>query len=314
MRLTVLLVVAGVFAAAAAPAFAASQKDHDDCNADDVERNIAGCTRVLDDAGESDKVRSIAHVGRGLALHQKGEIDRAIADLTAAIGLDPQNSLAYNDRGLMWREKGDIARAIADFDAAIKIAPLPRSDLPGVPRVNIYANRGLAYEAKGDFDRALADFDRAVAQAPDDAQAYYQRAELQLERHAVDRALADLDTVLKLRPDAAQVYFLRGNLRYRQYMGESPWIRRGDLEGAIADFSQTIRHNGANARVYYARGIALNTLGDQERAIADLLQAAKLDPINPDVRTALKALKPDYQPPGGGLLKLLEGDNSEERK
>jgi hypothetical protein len=31
----------------AEPTFAASQKDHDDCNSDDVGRVIAGCTQVI---------------------------------------------------------------------------------------------------------------------------------------------------------------------------------------------------------------------------------------------------------------------------
>ena len=118
---------------AAAPALAASPGDHDDCNAADPDRNIAGCTRVLEDHGESDKIRSIAYVGRALAFVDKHNLDGALADFTAAIRLDPDNSLAYNDRAILWRQKGDVDRAIADFSAAIRIDPLPRSDFPALP-------------------------------------------------------------------------------------------------------------------------------------------------------------------------------------
>src|SRR5947207_1134682 len=105
----VLMVVAGT------PAFGASQKDHNDCNAADPDRNIAGCTHIVEDRTESKKNRAIAHVGRGLAWLNKGNLDGAMADFTDAIRLNPNDSLAYNNRGILWREKGDIDRAIADF-------------------------------------------------------------------------------------------------------------------------------------------------------------------------------------------------------
>ena len=152
--------------AIAAPASAAPRKAHDDCNANDPDRNIAGCTIVAEDPKESIKTRAIAYVGRGLAWHDKGDDDRAMADFSEAIRIDPSNALAYNNRALSWRAKGDPARAVADFTAAIKIDPLPRSDLAGPGHVNIYSNRGLAWQAAGDLDRALADFDQAHPARP----------------------------------------------------------------------------------------------------------------------------------------------------
>jgi tetratricopeptide (TPR) repeat protein len=151
------LIIASALMALAAPAFAAPEQAHIDCDADDPDRNIAGCTRIIDDVGEGAIMRSIALVGRGLAYDAKGDLVRAGDDFTAAIALDSNNVLAYNDRGVLWREKGDPDQAIADFTRAIKIEALPHSDLPGSGHVNVFANRALAYQAKGDLDRALAD-------------------------------------------------------------------------------------------------------------------------------------------------------------
>jgi Tetratricopeptide repeat len=116
-----------VFMVVAAPAMGASQKAHEDCDADDPDRNIAGCTRIVEDDAEGDTMRAVAYVARGLAWQAKGDLDHALADYTDAIRLNPRDALAYNNRGLLWREKGDADRAIADL-TAIRVDPLPHSD------------------------------------------------------------------------------------------------------------------------------------------------------------------------------------------
>ena len=42
-----------------------------------------------------------------MTIQDKGECDKAIADFTEAIRLDPQSASAYYDRGRAWAEKGD---------------------------------------------------------------------------------------------------------------------------------------------------------------------------------------------------------------
>src|SRR5215469_8212463 len=88
------VVLTGLLIAMAAPAYGATSRDHADCNADDPDRNIRGCTRIAEDSGESERNRAIAYVARGLAWRDKDNFDRAIADFTAAIRLDPTDALA----------------------------------------------------------------------------------------------------------------------------------------------------------------------------------------------------------------------------
>ena len=60
---------------------------------------------------------------------QAGRWDEAITSFTNAIEakppLEPQNlAIAYNNRGGAWSEKGDHDKAIADFTQAIELNPL----------------------------------------------------------------------------------------------------------------------------------------------------------------------------------------------
>jgi tetratricopeptide (TPR) repeat protein len=279
---------------AAAPAMGAGLKAHEDCDADDPDRNIAGCTRIIEDDAEGDTMHAVAYVARGLAWQAKGNLDRALADYTDAIRLNPRDALAYNNRGLLWREKGDADRAIADLTDAIRIDPLPHSDLLGNGHVNIYANRGLAWETKGDLDRAIADFDQAIRLDPKDADAYDRRSQVFIAKHDADHAIADLDEAIRLDPSRAYNHYVRGVVRYDRYMGfmGGGWIEKEDLKQAISDFTEAIRLDAKNASSHYARALAWNTEGDRERAVADLTEAARLAPDNPQFAAALKQLKP----------------------
>src|SRR5437763_1011363 len=59
---------------------------------------IAACTAIIDSGKEREKNLSIAHFNRANGWATKGEIDRAIADLSGAIGLDGTNGKAFFNR------------------------------------------------------------------------------------------------------------------------------------------------------------------------------------------------------------------------
>ena len=83
------------------------------------------------------------------------DYDKAIADYTKAIEINPSDDYAYSFRGYAWMEKGDYDKAIADFTKAIGKCRVARSK--GI----IYTFRALAWKAKGDHGRAQKDMVRA---------------------------------------------------------------------------------------------------------------------------------------------------------
>src|SRR5436190_23802422 len=72
------------------------------CSREAGDVKIAACTRAINSgAGRS----SINYSNRGNAYREKGDMDRAIADLNEAIRLDPKYAVAYNNRGLAYSDK-----------------------------------------------------------------------------------------------------------------------------------------------------------------------------------------------------------------
>ncbi len=58
---------------------------------------------------------------RAIAYEKKGELDKAIADFTEVIRLDPQEGGRYFERGLAYQKKGEKAKAEVDFTQAKKL-------------------------------------------------------------------------------------------------------------------------------------------------------------------------------------------------
>lgn len=54
----------------------------------------------------------------------------------------------------------------------------------------------------------------------------------------------------------------------------------GEKRRAIADFDQAIRHDASNAGLYLARGTAWQHLGEHARAVEDLARAVEMEPDN----------------------------------
>jgi tetratricopeptide (TPR) repeat protein len=81
-----------------------------------------------------------------------GDPDRAIADYSDAIRLDPEDAIAYSNRGDVYRSIHDCDRALADYNEAIRLDPRDAA---------AYNGRGVVYECKNDPARATADYNEA---------------------------------------------------------------------------------------------------------------------------------------------------------
>jgi tetratricopeptide (TPR) repeat protein len=115
------------------------------------------------------------YLKRGEDFSGTHQYDRAIADYTTAIQLNPEFAEAYNDRGFAYYLKGDVERAIADYTRAIELRP-------NYPKA--YNSRGVAYMAHGyGSAKSVPDFDRAIALDPHFRYAYINRANARLAPH-----------------------------------------------------------------------------------------------------------------------------------
>jgi tetratricopeptide (TPR) repeat protein len=186
-RLVLALALAGVvqFASGAeADPKGAARKPACTISAEPPEQVVDLCTNALTDKRKSPKERAALLESRGHALYRLEKLDAALADLDAAIKLDPQNSSPHNRKGITLRKKGEYDQAIESYNAAIRLNPKVSSH---------YLNRGIAFRFKRDYDNALVDMNALIAMKPNDARGHHERAIIYRLRRDFARARADHD-------------------------------------------------------------------------------------------------------------------------
>src|SRR5262249_13848996 len=93
----------------------------------------------------------------GIEYARKGERDRAIADFSEAIRLDPKYANAFVNRGIAYAKKSEYDRAIADYSEAIRLDP---------QNASAFWNRGRANRAKGEGTGGREELDQTTQLRP----------------------------------------------------------------------------------------------------------------------------------------------------
>ena len=262
-RLALMGVLLLSITASVRPGIAQSQQAAERCaqkgQADSLDQQIDACTVAIESGRWHGPGLAWAFNNRGNGYRMKEEYDRAIADYTDAIRIDPTYVFAFKNRGSVYQHQGDLDRAIADYSEAVRLDPA---------FAIAFANRASAYQEKGDFDRAIADFTTLIRLSPRDSKAFYSRGVAHQLHGDVDQALADYDQTIALDP----AHFLALHNRAGVYR------IKGDLDRAIADYDTAIQLHPNEATFYYNRGTAKIYEGSWREALTDFERTAALNP------------------------------------
>ena len=163
---------------------------------------------------------------RGIKVHQREELDNAIAYYTVVIELDSDANLvtqSYIHRGLAYQRKGEFKHAIDDFTSLIEIG------YNDTIRADGYGYRGSVHRQKGEFDYAIRDFGKAIELNPNHITALYDRAMIYMREDNRVLAVKDFRGVVQLHV---------GSLNpTAQYYHGIAWLSLGEWENARRDLT-----------------------------------------------------------------------------
>jgi len=145
---------------------------------------------LQDDPHEFNALHQLALIHR-----ERGELDRALACMRAAVRVNRISTEALSNLGLIFHDLGRHHEAIESFNRAVII-----------DRNNVAAifNRGNSLLKLDRLEEAVASFDRALSIEPGHVDALYNRGNALRELRRHDAALASYRRALALRPDHAE--------------------------------------------------------------------------------------------------------------
>jgi predicted aspartyl protease/tetratricopeptide (TPR) repeat protein len=238
---------------------------------------------------------------RGAASAARRDFERALADLSSAVQLRPDDPEFLYQRAMVYRQTGQPALAEADLDHALLLnqeflrAYLPRAeirlheknldgalaDLDTVDRLApkqadlrfVLAER---YEAAGRYSQAIAQYDLWLSNHPVDvkkAVALGSRCRASaVGNQDLAGGLSDCNKALSLAdkkdPNYGRLFENRGLLE----------LREANYEKAIVDFDAALKMMPKNAFVLYARGVAKIRKNRSAEGDADTAEAIKWAP------------------------------------
>jgi tetratricopeptide (TPR) repeat protein len=202
------------------------------------DRQISGCTAVIQSGKFQGKNLATAFSLRGGAYSKKKDWDRAIADHSEAIRLDPMNVNAIQQRAFAYVSKEQYDQAIEDFSRLIRMDPTDVSAL----------NFRCWYRTiVGQLQLALKDCNESLRLEPGNPETPGFRGFTHLKLGQFDAAIADYDAYMRLNPStlnkALFPLFGRGFAKRK----------KGDVTGGDTDIAaaKTINPNVADIFARY---------------------------------------------------------------
>lgn len=199
----------------------------------------------------------------------KGDLENAIADLTALIDRFKDSAELIMSRGYIYMRDRKFERAAADFTEFLRLRPESSAALRA---------RAGAYSDLKQYDQAAEDYEAAIERDQeadrDPVFSYVARGNFFSQLGRDSDALADFDRALALYPASSSAHSGRAYALLQQ----------GDYKGAIKSFDQAIKYDDKASYALGGRASVYQVIGDHASSLRDYQRAVELDPSEPFIK------------------------------
>jgi tetratricopeptide (TPR) repeat protein len=226
------------------------------------------------------------------------DYDRAVADFSQVIKLQPDSAGAYVIRSQCYLGKGDLEGAVRDLNDVVRLLPVekaafayamlatllssaPKDEIRDGPRAVILARKvcefyrwekpealetlAMAQAENGDFEGAVKSQNKALGLAP----GKYDEA-----------SIATAQSRLKLYQAGKPCRETPGSAKSPNHFETGrKWMDSKQYERAIASFSLAIKQDAKDWYAYGNRGLCHYATGDDAGAIRDFGEVVRIAPV-----------------------------------
>lgn len=292
-------------AADQAPAASAKTPDANPQEADAKSQEPSAKPQELNsDASRGVPEDAAALARRGTAFAGRGDEEHALADLTRAVQLSPNNPEYLYERGQVLLRRNEPNKALDDLNAALQLKPdyipallsraqlrinmrsLPeaRADIEAVDRIaakqaDVRFELAFDYLRAGQLPSAIVQYDFWIAAHGEDA-----RMAFALSARCKARTMLGQDLPAALK-DCDSAIHRNGKLQNPDFFDNLGLVRLrlGDYDKSIDSYGAALKIRPKNAWTLYGRGLAELKKNHRSEGEADIAEAVKIAPGVADI-------------------------------
>jgi tetratricopeptide (TPR) repeat protein len=212
-----------------------------------------------------------AHLKRGLAYRQRGELEAALRDLRRASELDPTAPRVFEWQGDVSASLGRYARAAERFEQSLALDDR---------QAEVFYKLAVARYREGRSGAAIEPLRRALTLSPGLAEAHYLLGVSLRDAGRLDEALTALGAAARLAPGLLEAREARADVL----------LARGDLARAVDELVALAAFEPERAERAVAVGLAYARGNRHDAAVLALGRAAERFPESSPVFSALGAV------------------------
>lgn len=207
--------------------------------------------------GDNKKL-ALEHKNKGNEFYKQRQFEEALACYEKAIELDPLDMTFLNNKAAVYFEQGKYDDCIAQCEKAIEVGRDNRADFTVMSKA--YARMGNAYLKKEDYYNARTYFQKSMTE--------HRTPEIKIKLSDVEKIIKERERSAYIDPEKAQEEKNLGNEMFQ----------KGDYPSAIKHYTEAIKRNPEDAKLYSNRAACYQKLAEFSLAIKDCDACIRLDP------------------------------------
>lgn len=208
-------------------------------------------------SGTIDKAAALKEKNIGNELYKAKKFDEAIMHYNKAFEFDSSDMTFLNNKAAVYLEKGDLDECIKQCQRAIDVGRENRADFKLIARA--FSRMATAYQKKDDLEQARTFFQKSLSE------------------HRTPDTLSKLNEVEKIIKEREMKAYIDPEKSLAEKAKGNEYFQKGDYPSAIKHYTEAIKRNPEDAKIYSNRAACYQKLAEFKMACDDADQCIQRD-------------------------------------